>query len=113
MDNTKLQALFPGNVLGHVTGRPNAGSREEWDAALEKVWPDFIAEMSTNPGYRGAVAVWTVESGEVSIIGVWESMAHRLAYEAHSSDKVRAIFNALLAEGRTRHKQVVTLAHWA
>jgi len=113
MNALNLETLAPGTVLGWVTGRVRDGHRETWDAALEKVWPEFLAEMSSNAGYQGAAALWAVETGEVSVVGIWQSMEHRLAYEARSSGKVRAIFNALLEDPPTRVKQVVAKVHWA
>ncbi len=111
MSKEQLQTLVTGNVLGWVTGTARGG-RDHWDATLEKVWPQFISEMAKNAGYKGAASFYTVETGEVSIVGIWEDMAARLAYEANSSEKVRAIFNALLDAPPTRHKQVITKVHW-
>lgn len=111
MNKELLQSLAPGNVLGWVTGTPK-GSRAQWDAGIERAWPVFIAEMALNPGFKGAGAFWTVETGEVSIVGVWEDMDKRLAYERNSSETVRAIFNALLEQPAKRHKQVTAKFHW-
>jgi hypothetical protein len=111
MNKDELQTLAAGNVLGWVTGRARM-PREQWDAAVEKVWPEFIAEMSTNPGFKGAAACWTVETGEVAVVGIWSSTDTRLAYEAKSAGKVRAIFNALLEQPVVRHKQVISKIHW-
>ena len=113
MNNTKLDGLSEGNVLGVVTGIARAASREEWNAQVDKAWPDVVAELSSNAGYIGVVALWNSNgSEEVSIVGVWETMEHRLAYEARSATRVRAIFNGLLVESPSRYKQVVTKASW-
>jgi len=104
--------IAPGYVLGYVTGFARAASREEWDREVEKNWPAFIAEMETNAGFKGAYALYTIETGKVSILGMWETLEHRLAYEAKSSGAVRAIFNALLKEGPRRYRHVVTKATW-
>ncbi len=94
---TPVSSLGSGYVLGIVTGQCKALTREEWDAAVRKVWPAFIAEMSSNPGYKGAYATWDADHPrQVSINGIWESMEHRVAYEAKSSGTVRAVFNALI-----------------
>lgn len=111
MSKNDLQTLATGNVLGWVTGRARV-SREEWNAALDKVWPEFIAEMATNAGFKGAAACWTEQTGEVSIVGIWSSMKTRLDYEAKSAGKVRSIFNALLEVPPARYKQEITRIHW-
>ncbi|MSP96444.1 MAG: hypothetical protein EXR29_04305 [Betaproteobacteria bacterium] len=111
MSKDDLRTLAAGNVLGWVTGRAKV-ARDEWDATVDKIWPEFIAEMATNPGFKGAVACWTVETGEVSIFGIWSSVETRLAYEAKSAGTVRAIFNALLELPVKRHKQVISKVHW-
>lgn len=110
---SKDRDLAPGNVLGYVTGLLRSGDHAAWDKALDEVWPRFIAEMASNEGFKGAYALTTIETGEVSILGVWSSVATRDAYEKKSSGPVRAIFNALLQDDRRRYKQLVTRATWA
>ena len=111
MSNDIAKTLSEGNVLGFVTGRAKV-PREEWDATVAKVWPDFLAEMKTNPGFKGAMSLWTIETGEVSVVGIWSSHETRLAYEAKSAGKVRAIFNALLEQPVRRHKQQISKIYW-
>ena len=110
MSKDELQTLSAGNVVGWVTGRAKV-TRAEWDAAVDKAWPAFIAEMSTNAGFKGATVCWTIETGEVAVAGIWSSEATRLAYEAKSASTVRVIFNQLIETPR-RHKQVITKMHW-
>lgn len=108
MSNQEINRIAPGYVLGFVTGQAKAATRELWEAELEKVWPKFISAMNTNPGYKGAFSTWNTDKpGEVSIVGIWESMEHRLAYEAKSSTTVRAIFNAMISEP-VRYRPTVT-----
>jgi len=102
-----LNTLAPGNVLGIVAGKSKALTEQEWHAALDKIWPAFIAEMSTNPGYMGAFSTWDADHPrQVSINGIWQTMAHRVAYEAKSSTAVRAIFNELI-DDRVRNRLVI------
>ena len=107
---TESPSLAPGYVLGVVVGQAKAQSNDEWNAAVEKVWPEFIAILESNPGYKGAYAAWNPDKpGEVSIIGIWQSMEHRLAYEAKSAPQIRELFNALISNPQ-RYKVVVSRA---
>src|SRR4051812_31488872 len=78
--------LERGNVAAVLRARAKASTQQEWEADVAQIWDQVVAELQTNPGYRGALALWNSdEPGTVLVIGLWESMAHRLAYEARSA----------------------------
>ena len=85
-----------GNVAAILFAQARARSRVEWERGLDAIWPEVLRELRSNPGFKGLLALWKEDdSGQVSIIGLWDTMEHRLAYERRSADSVRARFNAL------------------
>lgn len=100
-----------GNVIAIASACAKAGTRQAWETAVDRVWADAIRELRTNPGFMGLVAVWNDDdSRRASIIGVWDTMEHRLAYEARSSTYVRGLFNDIFEEVPQRPRWVVTRA---
>src|ERR1700760_3794270 len=103
MESGYIMAIFFANA--------KMKNRQEWNAALDGVWPELLAELRTNPGFKGMVATWNVDdSGEVSVIGLWETMEARLGFEKRSSTKVRAIFESLMQAMPNRYRFEVTKA---
>ncbi len=98
-------------ILAIFFAQAKVGNRKEWDAALALVWPELMEELRQNPGFKGMIAMWNVDdSGDVSVIGLWESMAHRLGFEQRSAPRVRAIFESLMQQKPDRHRYLVTKA---
>lgn len=98
-------------ILAIFFAQAKVKHRKEWDAALESVWPELMEELRKNPGFKGMVAMWNVDdSGDVSVIGLWESMEHRLGFEKRSAPRVRAIFESLMHQKPDRYRYLVTKA---
>ena len=43
-----------GNVVAMFLEETRFTSREEWERACAGVWDDALAELRTNPGFRGS-----------------------------------------------------------
>ena len=100
-----------GTVVAMLITHAKAGSREEWEAGVESIWKDAIGELQTNPGFKGLVTMWNDDdSGQVSVIGLWDNMEHRLAYEARSSGYVRGLFNGLFKQEPDRPRFLISKA---
>jgi quinol monooxygenase YgiN len=101
--------MKPGNIVVFFFARAKAKDRDEWEAQLEKVWPEAVRELQSNPGFLGSSAMWDIDKpGRVAVIGQWESMEHRLAYESRSSPKLREVFNTLFQDIPERPRLVVS-----
>ena len=100
-----------GNVVAMFLEETRFSSREEWERACAGVWDDALAELRTNPGFRGLAAFWadddTVRGG---VMGLWDSLEDRLRYEARSAGKVRALFDPFFTRGPRRPRLHVTNA---
>ncbi|MCI0770200.1 MAG: antibiotic biosynthesis monooxygenase [Chloroflexi bacterium] len=98
-----------GNVAALFTVQGKLPTQAEWEAALDANWDDAVEELRSNPGFKGIVALWNSDdSGEVAIIGLWENMERRLAYEARSAEKVRALFDPLFQSVPNRPRFIVS-----
>jgi len=108
------QCLEYGNVAAVLMARSRAGTREEWEAGVAKIWDQIVAELQTNEGFKGIVALWNSDRARsVSVWGLWDTMEHRLAYEARSAESVRGLFNPLFEEVPDRPRYIVTNAFFA
>ena len=100
-----------GNVIAIATARAKARTRQEWEKAVEGVWADAVRELRANAGFMGLLALWNNDdSRQASVIGVWDTMEHRMAYEARSSTYVRGLFNAIFEEVPQRPRWIITKA---
>ena len=100
-----------GNIAAMLMVKAKAENRGEWEASVHAIWEDAITELRTNPGFKGLVALWNNDdSGQVAVIGLWDNLERRMAYEARSADKVRGFFNPLFQEVPDRPRFVVTRA---
>ena len=100
-----------GNIAAMLMAKAKAANRREWEASVHGIWDQAVTELRTNPGFKGLVALWNNDdSGQVAVIGLWDNLEHRLAYEARSADKVRGFFNPLFQEVPERPRFVVTRA---
>ena len=103
--------MQPGYVVVYFSAPAKARSRQEWQSSLDRVWPDVVAELRTNPGFKGAAALWNLDdSGQVSVIGQWENMEYRKAYEKRSSPQLRALMDTLFRDVPSRPRLLVTHA---
>ena len=103
--------LESGNVAAMLVARAKAKTREEWEAGVAKIWDEAVNELRGNPGFKGLLALWNNDRpGYVSVIGLWDNMEHRLAYEARSASRVRALFNALFQEVPDRPRYIISRA---
>jgi hypothetical protein len=108
------QCLDSGNVAAVLMARARAATREEWEAGVAKIWDEAVAELQTNDGFKGLLALWNSDRPRsVSVMGLWDTMEHRLAYEARSAASVRAFFNPLFEEVPDRPRYIVTNAFFA
>ena len=86
-------------------------SQAEWERASAGVWDAALAELRTNPGFKGLVAFWADDdTRRAGIMGMWDSLEHRLGYEAKSASKVRALFDPFFTRGPQRPRLKVTRA---
>ena len=100
-----------GNVVAMFLEETRFSSREEWERACAGVWDDALAELRTNPGFRGLAAFWADDdTARGGVMGLWDSLEHRLRYEARSAGKVRALFDPFLTRGPRRPRLHVTNA---
>ncbi len=103
-----------GNVAAILFAKAKVKSRAEWESAVAGIWDDTVAEVRSNPGFIGILTLWNSDdSGQVSVIGVWESMEHRLAYEARSAEYVRGLFNPLFEAVPDRPRYIISSASLA
>ena len=100
-----------GNVVALLTAQAKARTQEEWEEAVKGIWEEALQGLSSNPGFKGLVALWNSDSpGQVIIYGIWENMERRLAYEARSSAYVRSLFNPLFQQVPDRPRFIVSRA---
>jgi heme-degrading monooxygenase HmoA len=84
-------------------------TQEDWEARLGEMWDGAMADLSTHPGFMGAIALWnTEEVGTATILGFWDTMEHRLNYEADSANTRSTFFDRLYAERPTRTRYLVS-----
>jgi hypothetical protein len=107
------QCLDPGNVVAVLVARAKVRTQEEWETAVAGIWDQAVAELRSNSGFKGLLALWSDDRERgVSVVGLWDTMEHRLAYEARSATAVRGLFNALFEEVPERPRFVVTNAYF-
>ena len=100
-----------GTIAAMLMAQAKVRTREEWEEAVEGIWQDALQELRSNPGFKGLVALWNSDdSGQVAVIGLWDDMEHRLAYEARSAAHVRGLFNALFQQVPDRPRFIVSRA---
>lgn len=100
-----------GTVAAMLIAEAHAKNPHEWEAAVEDIWDNAINELKTNNGFKGLIAMWNNDnSNQVSVIGLWDTMEHRLAYESRSADYVRGLFNNLFRRVPDRPRYIVTKA---
>lgn len=100
-----------GNVAAILTAHAKAHSRKDWEQAVEQLWPQALGELSKNPGFLGLITLWNNDdSREVAVIGLWDTMEHRMEYEGRSSEYVRGLFNNLFQSVPDRPRFIVSKA---
>jgi hypothetical protein len=107
---SELSRIRPGTVAVWLVVGVKAKTREEWDAGVAKIWDEQLAELKSNRGFIGAVALWNNdEPGHGSVLGLWDGLENRLAYEARST-KARQIWAVLFDEAPVRTRYIVSQA---
>ena len=102
------QYMDLGMVAALAYGKAKARASEGWARDLEKVWDRSTGVLLKQKGFLGLRCLWcSDDSGEVIILGMWDTMAHRLAYEASVSKGVRGAFEETMQGPARRLKYIV------
>ena len=108
MANARSSGLEEGMIVALFHAKAKAKTQEEWDKALAKVWDDSVSMLKSQKGFVGMKALWSIDdSGEVVVMGIWENLVDRLAYESTLAGKVRANIETTLEKRPERPKYVV------
>lgn len=104
--------LKEGTIVAMFRAKAKAKSRDEWRKELDKFWDEDVSIIKTQKGFVGMRALWALDdSGEVVLMGIWDNLEDRLAYEQGVAKKVRSKMEATLEGGRPeRPKYVVVKA---
>ena len=104
--------LKPGAVAALFTAQAKATNREAWERDVEGVWDRAVDLLRQNPGFKGIVTLWNNDdSREVCVIGLWEDLETRLAYERGNASDVRDLFNGIFQAVPHRPRFVVTRSY--
>ena len=61
-----------GDVVAMFLEETRFGSREEWERACAGVWDAALAELRTNPGFKGLAAFWADDdTARGGVMGLW------------------------------------------
>ena len=75
-----------GDVVAMFLEETRFASRDEWEQACSGVWDAALTELRTNPGFKGLAAFWADDdTARGGVMGLWDSLEHRLGYEARSA----------------------------
>ena len=108
MATARPGVLEKGMIVALFHARAKAKTHEEWDRDLGEVWDDTAAILKNQKGFVGMKALWAIDdSGEVIVMGIWDNLADRLAYESTVAGKVRASIETTLEKRPERPKYVV------
>ncbi|MFH1485293.1 MAG: antibiotic biosynthesis monooxygenase [Chloroflexota bacterium] len=100
--------LDKGMIVALLHAKAKAKTREEWGKALDKFWADDLALLKKQRGFVGAKALWAIDdSGEVVVMGIWDNLEDRLAYEKTVAEHVRANIETTIEKRPARPKYVV------
>ena len=104
--------LKPGVVAALFTAQAKATTSEAWERDVAGVWDRAVDLLGQNRGFKGIVTLWNNDdSREVCIIGLWEDLETRLAYESGNASDVRDLFNGIFQAVPHRPRFVVTRSY--
>ena len=96
-------------VVGALAfGKAKAKTQEEWAKDLERIWDRSTGMLLKQKGFRGLRAFWAVDgSRDTMVMGIWETMEDRMAYERSISPGVQGAFDEILEAPARRQKFVL------
>ena len=104
--------LKPGVVAALFNAQARAATREAWEQDVAAIWDRAVDLLKQNRGFKGIVTLWNSDdSREVCVIGLWEDMETRLAYERGSASDVGDLFNGIFQAVPHRPRFLVTRSY--
>jgi len=103
-----LEGIRVGHIAAILTARSRARTRADFERDLAKVWEEATRIASAQPGFVASQVLWSIENTrEARVMGFWETLNARLAYERSVSGQVRSRFESVLEPPYPRPKYVV------